>query len=653
MPAQFATPEEYRQSEQIEMQLAKMFVPEKVPMDEAIAAGYPFGSRPYVLTMEKAFQLALFNSRVYQFQLENLYINALPVTLQRFAFGPQFVAGLSPVTGVAGAGAGGGAGGGILPTQNPANSFLYNTRGTGSQISTLNYGTVAGVGKLFDNGAKVLASFANQLVFNFVGKNPMQPTVKSFLPVQVMVPFLRGGGRAVTLEPLTQAERSLLYAIRSFALFRQQLTVSTLTGGTEIQFGTNVTNGGFTAGSGNIDPTIGFLNVVEDVQLVENNVKNVSVFERFAIVYKELINGETSGLTQLQVDQVNQQVQNARNTLIVSQTNYRNDLDSFKIQLGMPPDVPLIVDRARTRGFKKIFEEIDDWAINPNRELAQLDGIVARLPDLEDLVIDGRSCLEVFDDKDGSSLEDLLVTAERIAMENRLDLMNARGALYDTWRQIRVSANALKGVLNVAVTNQFLTPPTTNNPFGFIQQAKDFSLVINAELPLVRVAERNTFMTNLINYQRQRRQLQNTEDLLKYQLRNEIRQMQVIYAQFKIAERNLVLSVRIKDQAFEQLVAPPQPGVQSQGPVNTNNLISAQSSVIQQENNLVTQWYQYQLYRLQVYRDLGILPFDEWEAFDEIFPPDRSGRGTEAAIGRDGRPAVARTARPTPAVTRH
>ena len=44
------------------------------------------------------------------------------------------------------------------------------------------------MGKLFDNGAQVLLSFANQLVFNFVGKNPMQPTVRSFLPVP--------GGRA-------------------------------------------------------------------------------------------------------------------------------------------------------------------------------------------------------------------------------------------------------------------------------------------------------------------------------------------------------------------------------------------------------------------------------------------------------------------------
>src|SRR5205823_4860308 len=104
--------------------------------------------------------------------------------------------------------------GGILPTQSFPNSFTYTTRATGAQSSQLNLGTVAGVGKLLDNGTQILASFANQVVFNFVGRNPAQPTVRSFLPLQVLVPFLRGGGRAITLEGLTQAERSLLYSVR-------------------------------------------------------------------------------------------------------------------------------------------------------------------------------------------------------------------------------------------------------------------------------------------------------------------------------------------------------------------------------------------------------------------------------------------------------
>ena len=640
-PRRDLTPEENRAAEEKASSLAGLFVPENVAFDEAVQAGLRANSNPYILTMEKAFQIAIVNSRTYQFQLENIYINALPVTLQRFSFQPQFVAGLSPSTGIAGNGATNV--GTLSPTVSPANSFIYATRETGAQLSALNIGTVAGVGKLFDNGTRVLASFANSIAFNFIGRNPAQPTVRSFLPIQALVPLLRGGGRAYVLETLTQAERSLLYSIRSFAKFRQEFVVSTLVGGSIAQFGTNVTSGGFSAGSGNVDPTVGFINVVEDVQLVENNLKNVAVFERFAEVYKELINGEASGLSQLQLDQINQQVQQARSSWLSSRLAYRNDLDNYKIQLGMPPDTPLIIDRSRTRRFKQIFEELDKWSLSPRRELTELNVIVARLPRLENIVIDGRSLQDVFSKGDDQDLESLLLIAERVALENRLDLMNARAQLYDTWRQIRVSANALKGVLNLNVTNQVLTPPTTNNPFGFLDQAKQFSLVINAELPLVRVAERNNFRQQLINYQRQRRTLQNTEDFLKFQLRQEIRQLELFYQQYLIAERNLVLSVRQKDQSFEQIIAPPagQSG-NTNAATQTLNLISAQSSVITNENQLVSLWFNYQLFRLQVYRDLGILPFDEWEAFDELFPPDGSGRTSDTLANDGGRITPAR-----------
>ena len=69
-----------------------------------------------------------------------------------------------------------------------------------------------------------------------------------------MQPFLRGGGRAVVLEPLTQAERSLVYQTRIFAQFRQQFIVDMLTGGTISQPGVGFSLQGFSTG-GNTDPT--------------------------------------------------------------------------------------------------------------------------------------------------------------------------------------------------------------------------------------------------------------------------------------------------------------------------------------------------------------------------------------------------------------
>src|SRR5262249_46969341 len=256
----------------------------------------------YKVNMQQAWLLTLINGRFYQFNLEQLYLAALPVTLQRFYFEPQFYAGLSPLTRVPQtantSGVSPGAG------LSPANSFTYATRFSPTgQISNLNIGTVAGFGKLFSSGGQLLMGFANQLVFNFVGKNPQQPTVLSALPMSFVQPLLRGGGRAVTLEPLTSAERALLYQVRAFTQFRQQFLVVTLTGGTIQNFGSTFSLAGFSV-PGNADPTVGFIPVVQNVAQIEIDRRNVAFYENLVRLYQELIQGEASGLTQLQVDQV-------------------------------------------------------------------------------------------------------------------------------------------------------------------------------------------------------------------------------------------------------------------------------------------------------------------------------------------------------------
>ena len=641
--------DESKKAESKASELAGILVPGAIDFNEAEAAGLPRDFKPFVVSMEQAFTLTLINSRNYQSQLENLYGSSLAVTLQRFAFMPQFYAGMSPLTGIL---QGGSQGPGLGISPNFGNSFTYATKETGTQISALNLGTVAGVGKTLSTGGRILAGFANQVVFNFVGKNSIQPKVQSFLPLSFVQPFLRGGGRAVTLELLTQAERNLVYAVRSFAKFRQEFIVSTLTGGTIPNLGSALPSQGF-SGGGSGDPVIGFLNVAEDIQLVENARRNVAAYDQIVQVYTALIDGESSGLSQLQLDQVSQQLQNARQTLVATRTSYRSDLDGFKMQMGLPPDTPLVVDRSVVKRFREIYEKVDRWQADPTRSMGQLPSFANALPQLEDVVLDGRSLLNVY--KEGKNnedeLESTLLAFERVALEHRLDLMNSRAALYDTWRQIKVTANALQGYLNIAVTNQFITPPTNTNPFGFVDQAKQFSVVLNAELPLVRMTERNNFRTALINYQRQRRTLQQAEDTIKLNLRNDIRTFHQQYLFYEIARRNFVLLIRQKDQAFEQIIAPPAgsgTGATSQGAVQTNNLIQAQGGLIQTENTLITTWYFFQLARLSLYRDLGTLPYDEWEAFSELFPSEYHGPGASTTVDGSGNPRTTTIGLETP-----
>src|SRR5205814_10720662 len=57
-------------SEAMGAEMSGFLVTAEIDFDEAEAAGYPRNSKPYVITMEQAFTLALINSRFYQFQLE-------------------------------------------------------------------------------------------------------------------------------------------------------------------------------------------------------------------------------------------------------------------------------------------------------------------------------------------------------------------------------------------------------------------------------------------------------------------------------------------------------------------------------------------------------------------------------------------------------
>jgi hypothetical protein len=525
---------------------------------------------------------------------------------------------------------------------NTANNFNYATRFSPTgQISTLNLGTVAGFGKLFSSGGQILMGFANEIMFNFIGKNPQTPTVLSALPISFVQPLLRGGGRAVTLEPLTLAERTLLYQVRLFALFRQEFLVVAMTGGTVQNFGAGFSLQGFSAGiAGNNDPVVGYIPAVINISQVEVDRRNVAFYENLVTLYNELIQGEASGLTQLQVDQVMSSLISARQTLFNDKIIYRNGLDQFKMQLGLPPDTPIVMDQHFVRPFYEVFDGVDRWQKDPKRTLEQLPDIIRKFPVLEDIDVEGRPVLGLyrnyeatrrqFKPEDEDPLEDQLQAAVRIALEYRLDLMNARAQLYDAWRQIRVTANALRGVLNIALTNNIYTPPGNTNPFAFLSEAKNFALTINAELPLVRLSERNAFRTAIVNYERARRTLQNIEDNLKVQLRGDLRSVHQAYIQYEINKRVFELNVRLKDQSFEQIVAPPAGGTQAlaqtaNAATQTTNLLNFQRSAYTSMQQMLNAYENYEQARLILYRDIGTLPYDEWEAFSELFPTEYNG----------------------------
>src|SRR5207244_4188143 len=104
-------------------------------------------------------------------------------------------------------------------------------------------GSEVGFSKLFSTGALLTAAFANNTVINFL-RPPGTSGVSSVSTVNLdlIQPFLRGGGRAVTLEPLTQVERNLVYDVRDYAHFREAFFVD-IAGGGDLPFSTALVTG--------------------------------------------------------------------------------------------------------------------------------------------------------------------------------------------------------------------------------------------------------------------------------------------------------------------------------------------------------------------------------------------------------------------------
>jgi hypothetical protein len=164
------------------------------------------GPQPFLLELDQAVELGLTNSREFQDRREDLYLQALPVTAERFAFASQFAITEELLRQRLGK---------LFPG-GPSNSWVSNSN--------------IGLTKLFSTGALLMVSLANHTVFEFGNPNVRHTVSQSILDLDIVQPLLRGAGKAVTLEPLTLAERNLLYEIRDFARFRKQFYVNIAAG---------------------------------------------------------------------------------------------------------------------------------------------------------------------------------------------------------------------------------------------------------------------------------------------------------------------------------------------------------------------------------------------------------------------------------------
>jgi outer membrane protein TolC len=196
-----------------------------------------------------------------------------------------------------------------------------------------------------------------------------------------------------------------------------------------------------------------------------------------------------------------------------------------------------------------------------------------------------------------------LEEATRYARNNRLDLMNERGRVVDSWRQIEVTANALKAGLDLRVNANVATPPGTANPVDFRASASSYSAGILFDGPLNRMAERNAYRAALIAYQQQRRDFMALEDQIEATIRADLRRLEQERASFAIARQSLISAARQVEEARDRLLF-----IQSAADTTTTlDILNALNTLLQAKSDLLNNYLSYESDRVKLLLDMEML----------------------------------------------
>lgn len=204
--------------------------------------------------------------------------------------------------------------------------------------------------------------------------------------------------------------------------------------------------------------------------------------------------------------------------------------------------------------------------------------------------------------------------ALEIARANRLDWMNNRAALVDTWRLVEFNGNRLESNLDVVLNGEMGT--VGDNSVKFQARDTTVSAGLRFDTPFNRRVERNDFRQQLIFYQQARRQMIQYEDGVNRGLRTLLRELEQLRVNLEIQRRAVAISIRRVDQTrenFNKPTPPAQPGQQQAqfGPTAALNLLTALSDLRSSQNNFMSVWLNYHAGRMRLLRNLGIIRIDD------------------------------------------
>ncbi len=295
-----------------------------------------------VLTLDRAFQLALLHSTELQQQNETLYLSALDVSLERFGFDTQLFTGLNSFVTTRGRLRDG--------SGNSSTEVSSSLGATGNGLRMSRLGTT---------GANFAVGIANTILFNFAGNNTQ--SANSLIDFSVIQPLMRGAGRDRIMESLTQTERTLLANVRQLDRFRRGFYLQIATG-RPAGAGPNRV-GNFLALPGGATTNVGgYYGLLLQQQQIRNQEFNVRQLESVLELFREFFARDRLDAVQLKLFEST--VYDRQSSLVEARVRYQTSVDRFKQGIGLPPDLEVVIQDDLLDQFNLISDEFNDRLIN-------------------------------------------------------------------------------------------------------------------------------------------------------------------------------------------------------------------------------------------------------------------------------------------------
>lgn len=449
-----------------------------------------------VLTLSEALNLAVQQSREYQSQKEQLYLTALTLTGARYQFTPNFFAdSTADMSGV----------------------------GDSSQIGRVR--SQVGLSQFFKTGGRLSVALANDLLHYFIGKpaGAARNSAINTISVDLAQPLLRGFGKNdPTVENLTQAERNVIYAIRTFSQYQKQFDVNV------------------------VDD---YFSLLGQQATVRNNYTN---YLRRVDLTKYTEARAVDRVRAADVEDARSADLSARISYINSVALYLNQLDAFKIRLGLPITETLYLDAQELRDLETVGLIPVDLDVN---------------------------------------------AAFNIAVQQNLDILNAIDRFEDSKRKVRIAADQLRPSLNL-FANASLQSDAPDDYVNFDPDNIRYSAGLSLDNLVDKLPLRNNYRATVISFEAQLRSLITTLDQLRDRIERGFRTLEQQRQNYLNRRASLDVAARRVDMNQTLLEA---------GRVQVRDLREAQDALIAAQNTLTDSVVAYLGARMQLLFDIGIL----------------------------------------------